>query len=153
MKGIYITIIALILVLPLMGQHCGSCQVADNNASAPKTSSAPQKLLTANKAVWISNDYYVKYSWQKKPKIGTDLLFVEVYGKDKKKVKDLSITADAYMPSMRGAHDTGDKPMKLNKNMKYVIDVNFMMAGEWGIDLKFAKNGKVFATGLVKAKI
>jgi hypothetical protein len=68
-------------------------------------------------------------------------------------VKDLSITADAYMPSMRGAHDTGDKPLKLNKNDKYVIDVNFMMAGEWGIDLKFAKNGKVFAVGLVKAKI
>ncbi len=153
MKGIYLAIIALILVLPLMGQHCGSCQVAENSSSPAKTSAAPQKQLTANKAVWISNDYYVKYSWQKKPKIGTDLLFVEVYGKDKKKVKDLSITADAYMPSMRGAHDTGDKPMKLNKNMKYVIDVNFMMAGEWGIDLKFAKNGKVFATALVKAKI
>jgi hypothetical protein len=153
MKGIYIALIALILVLPLFGQHCGSCQVADNSKTSGTITLPTPKLLTANKAEWISNDYYVKYTWQKKPKIGTDLLFVEVYGKDKKKVKDLSITADAYMPSMRGAHDTGDKPLKLNKNDKYVIDVNFMMAGEWGIDLKFAKNGKVFAVGLVKAKI
>ncbi|PKN73380.1 MAG: hypothetical protein CVU50_03565 [Candidatus Cloacimonetes bacterium HGW-Cloacimonetes-3] len=153
MKGIYITIITLLLVLPLLGQHCGSCPPTESAKAPEKASTPAPKELSVNKAEWISNDYYVKYTWQKKPKIGTDLLFVEVYNKDKKLVKDMSLTANSFMPTMRGAHDTGDVPMKMNKKMQYVIDVNFVMAGEWGVELKFAKNGKVFAAGLVKAKI
>jgi hypothetical protein len=155
MKAIYTAIIALIMFVPLFAQHCGSCPTtASTNVSAAASSEQmSRKVLTAKKAQWISDDYYVKYTWQKKPKIGTTLLFMEVYSKTDKIVKDLNITANAYMPSMRGAHDTGDLPMKLNKKGKYVIDVNFMMAGAWELDINFTRTGKPVSNAVIKVNI
>ena len=78
---------------------------------------------------------------------------VNVYNKNKKQVNDLIVTADAYMPSMKGSHDTGDKKMQLNKKNQYAIPVYFMMLGDWEIELKFNKANKQIGNAFVKLDI
>jgi hypothetical protein len=102
---------------------------------------------------WINADYYMTYEWDKKPRIGHHVLIVKLYSKDKKQVNDLSITADAYMPSMKGSHDTGDVLMKQNNKKHYLMPVHFMMLGKWELELKFSKDKKELTRAYVMLEI
>lgn len=153
MNKIIIAIISIVIALPLFSQHCGSCENSAKHASIQKQESK-SIVLKEGKKQDIGNDYYLMYSWQKKPKIGMAVLYVDVFRKkDNKRSDDFSVTANAYMPSMKGSHDTGDRPMKISKNKRHVIDVNFMMLGDWEIEVKVAKNSKTLFSGLVQTKI
>ncbi len=153
MKYLIIALIAISSAYPLWGQHCGSCDDSNKVTLASNTNPASQVLKEGRKHS-INNDYYLVYSWQKKPKIGMAVLMVDIFrSKDNKRSDDFKVTANAYMPSMRGSHDTGDRQMKLNKNKRHLIDVNFMMLGDWEIELKVAKNSRELFKGLVQTKI
>jgi len=153
MRYLILTLIALCSAFPLLGQHCGNCDDSNKATMINKTNVSAQ-VLKEGKKQSINSDYYLVYSWQKKPKIGMAVLMVDVFrSKDNKRSDDFKITANAYMPSMRGSHDTGDRPMKLNKNKRHLIDVNFMMLGDWEIELKVAKNSRELFSGLVQTKI
>ncbi len=153
MKRFYIALIVLFLGLPLFSQHCGNCEASNTKTNVSKKDK-PALVLRAEKRHDINSEYYLVYSWQKKPKIGMAVLFVDIYRKkDSKRSDDFTVTANAYMPSMRGSHDTGDRVMKLNKKKSHVIDVNFMMLGDWEIELKVSKNSKHMFTGLIQTKI
>jgi hypothetical protein len=53
------------------------------------------------------------------------------------------------MPSMRGAHDSGDVDFKLNKKNDYLLPVNIVMPGDWEVRVTFLKDGKpVFHGGI-----
>ena len=97
--------------------------------------------------VAINNDYYIIYGFDKKPKMGTVILKVSVYTKDGNKDTSLEVAADSGMPSMRGAHDTGDLPMQLSRNKEYLLPINIVMPGEWEIRLTIKKAGKVMFRG------
>lgn len=153
MKHLTFALLALVIAIPLLGQHCGNCENSNHATQISKKTIASQ-VLKEDKKHSINNDYYLVYSWQKKPKIGMAVLIVDVYrSKDNKRSDDFSVTANAYMPSMRGAHDTGDRALKLNKNKRYLTDVNFMMLGDWEIELKIAKNSRELFSGLIQTKI
>lgn len=153
MKRIYIVLIVLILGLPLYSQHCGNCEAGNIQAAVTKKEKIAV-VLKENKRQDINSDYYLMYSWQKKPKMGMAVLFVDVFRKkDNKRADDVTVTTNAFMPSMRGSHDSGERLMKLNKKKSHVIDVNFMMPGEWEIEVNISKNSKQLFTGLVQAKI
>ncbi len=97
--------------------------------------------------VTINNDYYVLYDFDKKPKMGTVILKVSVYTKDGTKDTSLEVAADSGMPSMRGAHDTGDLPMQLSRKKEYLLPINIVMPGEWEIRITIKKSGKVIFRG------
>lgn len=59
----------------------------------------------------------------------------------------MEIIGDAGMPSMSGAHDTGDKPFVLSNKGAYLLPVNIVMPGEWEIKLTVKKVGKVIFRG------
>jgi hypothetical protein len=42
----------------------------------------------------------------------------------------MEITADAGMPAMSGAHDTGDRPFALSNKGTYLLPVNIVMPRE-----------------------
>jgi len=143
-----------LIVLPLFSQHCGSCAAGKKASLAPASVTKEVTVLGApKKAHWISKDHYVVYEWSKKPKIGTFILSVKVFDKAKKQITNMDITADAYMPSMKGSHDTGDKALKLNKKNDYAIPVYFMMLGDWEILLKFNLEGKHIASAAIRLDI
>ncbi|HPS39201.1 MAG TPA: FixH family protein [Candidatus Cloacimonadota bacterium] len=153
MKKIILITLASVLLLPIVAEHCGSCPSGINAATVNTGNNSQSIVLAPGKTTWIDNNHYVVYSWDKSPKIGNRILLVKVFNKNKQIVNSLNVTANAYMPSMRGAHDTGHKAMKLNKKNQYAIPVNFMMLGKWEIELKFAKSGKSLGTALVRATI
>ena len=93
--------------------------------------------------VWIHSDYYIIYGFDKKPKLGTIIMKVEVYTRAGKRDTSLEIMADSGMPSMKGAHETGDQPFRLSKKGDYLLPVNIVMPGDWEIRLTFLKDGKV----------
>ena len=153
MKRFYIALIVLFLGLPLFSQHCGNCEASNTKTNVSKKDK-PALVLRAKKRHDINSEYYLVYSWQKKPKIGMAVLFVDIYRKkDSKRSDDFTVTANAYMPSMRGSHDTGDRVMKLNKKKSHVIDVNFMMLGDWEIEIKVNSGNSPLGKAYIRLNI
>ena len=52
------------------------------------------------------------------------------------------------MPSMRGAHSTGDKEFSLSTKGVYLLPVRLVMPGDWEIRFTFEKNGKALFRGV-----
>ena len=99
------------------------------------------------KKVSIGNDYYLTYSFDKKPKLGTLIMKVEIFTKEGKKDTSLEVKADAGMPSMKGAHETGERPFKLSKKGDYLLPIDIVMPGDWEVRLTLSKDGKVVFRG------
>jgi hypothetical protein len=101
----------------------------------------------------IGEDYYFKYSFDKKPQLGTVILKVELFNKEGQPVTDLKITGDSGMPSMKGHHDSGDVALQLNKKGDYLLPVNVVMPGDWEVKLKFFKDQQVIYRGSIRFDI
>jgi hypothetical protein len=99
------------------------------------------------KKVAIGNDGYMIYGFDKKPKMGTVIMKVQVFTKDGKRDTSLEVKADAGMPSMRGAHETGERPFTLSNKGDYLLPINIVMPGDWEIRLTILQNGKVLFRG------
>lgn len=153
MKKAIIILLASLVLVPILGQHCGNCPAASQAEAKAPASNANVPVLSQKKALQIYDNHFVTYKWDKAPKIGTRILYVTILDKKNRPSDDFTVTANAYMPSMRGAHDTGDKAMKMNKKKQLAIPVNLMMLGNWEVELKFSKDGKVRDTALVKLAI
>lgn len=97
--------------------------------------------------VQIGNGSYLIFGFDKKPKMGTVIMKVEVYAPDGKKDTSLEVLADSGMPSMRGAHETGDKSFKLSNKGDYLLPIDIVMPGDWEIRLTVKKDGKVMFRG------
>ena len=99
------------------------------------------------KKVQLGDGNYLIYKFDKQPKLGTLIIKVEIFNSNDKKDTSMEITGDAGMPSMSGAHDTGDKPFVLSNKGAYLLPVNIVMPGEWEIRLTIKKAGKVIFRG------
>jgi len=117
-----------------------------HGSTAPQPAQYPS-MPGPGKKVPIGNDYTFVYGFDKKPKMGTVIVKVEVFGKSGAKDSLLEVKADAGMPSMRGAHDTGERSLKLSKNGDYLIPIDIVMPGDWELRLTFLKDGKVIFRG------
>jgi hypothetical protein len=104
-------------------------------------------LAKPGKQVPLPNGYYFIYGFDKKPKLGMVVIKVEIFNKDGKKDNSFEVKADAGMPSMKGAHETGDQPFTLSKKGDYLLPINLVMPGDWEIRLTFSKEGKVVFRG------
>jgi hypothetical protein len=101
----------------------------------------------------IGNDYYFKYSFDKKPQLGTVILKIELFNKDGQQETGLKIIGDSGMPSMKGHHDSGDVAFQLNKKGDYLLPVNVVMPGDWEVRLKFIKGDQVIYRGSIRFDI
>lgn len=99
------------------------------------------------KKVPIGNDYYLIYEFDKKPKLGTVIMKVEVFSKDGKKDTSFELKADSGMPSMKGAHESGDRAFKLSQKGDYLLPIDIVMRGGWEVRLTVSKEGKVIFRG------
>ena len=99
------------------------------------------------KKVPIGSDLYLIYGFDKKPKLGTVIMKVELFTKEGKKDTSIEAKADAGMPSMKGAHETGDRPFKISNKGDYLLPINIVMPGDWEIRLTLLKEGKVIFRG------
>lgn len=147
-----VTVLAVILLLwlPLHAvQHDHKTKSNAETLSPSGTEHAPDfaPLPGPGKKVPIGKEYYFVYGFDKKPAMGTVIMRVEVYKKDGQRETSLEIKGDAGMPSMRGAHETGERSFKLSKSGVYLLPVDIVMPGDWEIKLTFTKAGKVIFRG------
>jgi hypothetical protein len=99
-------------------------------------------LAAPGQKVAIGSGYYLIYGFDKKPKLGTVIMKVEIFNLEGRKDTSLEVKADAGMPSMRGAHETGDRPFVLSKKGDYLLPINIVMPGDWEIRLTIIQDGK-----------
>ena len=135
------------LFLPVMPLHG-----ADMHGHGTQMAGAAQMpeyppMPGPGKKVPIGEGSYLIYDFDKPLKMGRVIMKVEVFTADGKKDTSFEIKADADMPSMRGAHGTGDHPFQLSKKGDYLLPVSIVMPGDWEIKLTVLKAGKVIFRG------
>lgn len=106
-----------------------------------------QSLPKPGGKVPLGADHYFTYGFDKAPKIGTAIMRVEVFTRDGRRDTSFSVKGDADMPSMRGAHSTGNKDFALSAKGVYLLPVRLVMPGDWEIRFTFVKNGKTVLRG------
>lgn len=123
-------------------------------ATAPPVHAAPttdklqfRALPKPGQRVLLDGNSYFVYGFTKAPKLGMCIMKVEIFRRDGSRDTSFSVKGDADMPSMRGAHATGDKEFSLSAKGMYLLPVNLVMPGDWEVRLSFAKNGQTILRG------
>jgi hypothetical protein len=128
------------------------CRVfAVSQVSAADKSAGP--ALKAGQKHWVGDQHYFIYNFDKRPQMGTIIMKIQVFTKDGKQDTSFEITGDADMPSMKGAHSSGNQLFKLNKKGDYLLPVNVVMPGDWEVVLTFLKDKKPIFTGSVRFNV
>jgi len=142
---------SVVLTAFAAAQPATSCCNAPGLTPSGPQSQEPvfQDLSESGKKCWIGEVNYFTWEFDKTPKMGTSILIIKLYDKDGKRVSDLQITGRSDMPSMRGAHDSGEVVFKNNKAGDYLLPVNIVMPGDWEVRLTFSRNGIVIFRGRI----
>ena len=104
----------------------------------------------AGKKCPLNGDYYFKYEFNEKPKMGMSILKIQVFDAKNNQVVPFKMTGRSDMPSMRGAHDSGDVEFKLNRKSDYLLPVNVVMPGDWEIRVTMTLNGQAVFHGSIR---
>jgi len=144
-----LTLLVPLLAASVHAQPAASCCNSPGLAPSGPKAQAPEfkDLPKAGKKCWIGEVYYFIYEFDRTPKMGTAILKIRLFDKDGKQVTDLDITGQSDMPSMRGAHDSGEVAFKLNKKGDYLLPVNIVMPGDWEVRLTFSRTKIVIFRG------
>lgn len=146
---------SVVLTVPAVAQPAGSCCNSPGLAPSGPQSQEPvfQDLAKSGKKCWIGEVNYFTWEFDKTPKMGTSILIIKLYDRDGKRVKDLQIVGRTDMPSMRGAHDSGEVAFKNNKAGDYLLPVNVVMPGDWEVQLSFSRSGIVIFRGRIAFEV
>jgi hypothetical protein len=135
---------ALCLAAPSFSQ-------ADQPAGTPSLRQAEtaeySELPGPGKKCPIDDEYFFTYEFTEKPRMGTAILRVRVYGQDGNQSAAFAVLGQYDMPSMAGAHDSGEQEFKLNKKGDYLLPVNIVMPGEWEVKLTFRRGDSIVFRG------
>jgi hypothetical protein len=142
-------VVFLGLSLVTQGQYGHRANPGGDGSVAFAAESAPNYPVMPGpgKKVPLVDDFYLTYGFDKKPKLGTVIMKVEIFAKDGKKDTSFEVKADYGMPSMKGAHESGDQAFKLSQKGDYLLPVNIVMPGGWEIRMTILKAGKIVFRG------
>lgn len=147
--SLFSTISVLAGVLCLVGPTSqipdAACQVgkADDYKSLPKP----------GEKIPLGADHYFVYGFDKAPKMGTAIMKLEIFARDGSHDTTFVVKGDADMPSMRGAHGTGNKQFSVSKKGVYLLPVPIAMPGEWELKFTFEKDGKAVFHGSYRFEV
>jgi hypothetical protein len=150
-KSLFIPLMVLALALSCLplyaANHEGHHMMAEAGGAGSGQGPAFAPMAEPGRKVALGKDGYLIYGFDKKPKMGTVIMKVEIYSADGKRDTSLELLGDSGMPSMRGAHETGDQPFKLSRKGEYLLPVNIVMPGDWEVRLTVKKGGQVIFRG------
>ena len=95
----------------------------------------------------LGADYYFVYGFASPPKLGTTVMRVEIFSRDGRRDTTFVVKGEADMPSMRGAHKTGNKEFSLSAKGVYLLPVPLVMPGDWEFRFTLEKSGKTVLLG------
>jgi hypothetical protein len=150
-KWLFLVLILAVISLPGFPHYAESQQGHQSKSgsaiSGTEQTPAYPSMPGPGKKVAVGSDHYLVYGFDKKPKLGTVIMKVEIFTKGGKKDTSFDVRADAGMPSMKGAHETGDRLFKLSKKGDYLVPLDIVMPGDWEIRVTLLKEGKVVFRG------
>lgn len=138
--------LAILAMMPSMPRALAEVSIG----SQPERSDGYEVLPAAGKKYRIDDEYYFVYEFTEKPKMGLAILRVRVFDRSGNKSNSFRILGRSDMPSMAGAHDSGDQEFKLNKKNDYLLPVNIAMPGEWEIKLTFRRDETTVFKGMFR---
>jgi hypothetical protein len=143
-----------VLMLLFAGATLASAQPAGSCCNSPGLVPAGAEpvfkdLPKSGKKCWIGEVEYFTWEFDKTPKMGTSILIIKLYDKDGRRINDLTVTGQSGMPSMRGAHDSGEIAFKTNRAGDFLLPVSVVMPGDWEVRLSFSRNGIVVFRGRI----
>ncbi|HEY4744297.1 MAG TPA: hypothetical protein VIH45_06530 [Desulfuromonadaceae bacterium] len=116
-------------------------------ASSPAVRAGYRVLAKPGEKIPLGADHYFTYGFEKPAKLGMAIMRVEIFSSDGKRDTSFAVKGDADMPSMRGAHASGDKEFALSNKGVYLLPVRLVMPGDWEITFTFLKKGTVVLRG------
>lgn len=122
-----------------------ACQAAQADDSRP--------LPKPGEKVPLDAEHYFVYGFDKAPKLGTAIMKLEIFARDGSRDTSFVVKGDVDMPSMRGAHGTGDKQFSVSKKGVYLLPVPIAMPGEWEFKFTFEKDGKAVFHGAYRFEV
>ncbi len=144
---LFVSVILIVWWLPSAESQQKQKSKGGSAASVAEQTPVHPTMPAPGKKVPVGSDHYLIYGFDKKPKLGTLIIKVEIFTKDGKKNTSMEVKADSGMPSMKGAHETGDRSFKLSKKGDYLLPIDIVMPGDWEIRLTLLKEGKVIFRG------
>jgi hypothetical protein len=111
------------------------------------------ELPSSGKKCLIDDDFYFTYEFTEKPRMGTAILRIQVFDNDRNRSTVFTVLGRSDMPSMVGAHDSGDQEFKLNRMGDYLLPVNIVMPGEWEIKLTFKRGETTVVRGAFRFNV
>lgn len=105
------------------------------------------ELPSPGKKCRISEEFYFLYGFPEKPRMGTAILRIRIFDQDGDRTTEFTVLGRSDMPSMAGAHDSGDQEFKLNRKGDYLLPVNIVMPGEWEVKLTFKRGEDIVLRG------
>ena len=122
-------------------------------AAKPAPEPAPQVLAAEGRACALPGGMRFTYRFASRPQLGTVILKVQVFNADGSRSTALALSGRSDMPSMSGAHDSGDKPFQLNRKGDYLLPVDFVMPGDWEVVVSFKKGAQRIYRGKIQLEI
>jgi len=110
-------------------------------APAPGATAVYQPLPKPGKKIALGAGHYFIYGFDKPPKLGMAIMKVEIFDNQGNRDTSFVVKGDADMPSMRGAHSSGDKDFSISAKGAYLLPVRLVMPGDWEIRFTFMKKG------------
>ena len=98
----------------------------------------------------IDDNFHFNYEFTEKPRMGTAILRVRIFDQEGNKSTAFTVLSLYDMPSMAGAHDSGEQEFKLSKKGDYLLPVNIAMPGEWEVKLTFKRGDSVVFRGVFR---
>ncbi len=126
---------------------CGASLPTADAAPSPTAKRYIRILPKPGEKVPLGAKHYFIYGFTKPPKLGTAIMRVEIYTHEGGRDTSFVVKGDADMPSMRGAHSSGDKDFSRSAKGVYLLPVRLVMPGDWEVTLTFIKEGKTVLHG------
>ena len=95
----------------------------------------------------IGDGHYLVYGFDSAPKLGTAIMRVEIFSREGIRDTSLRVKADAGMPSMRGAHEMGERAFQLSRKGVYLLPIPIVMPGEWEVRFTVSRGEAVIFRG------
>jgi len=139
-----LSLVALCLAAPAYSR---AAQATDASVLQQVETPEYPELPGPGKKCRIDDEFYFTYEFTEKPRMGTAILRIRVFGRDENQSTAFAIFGHYDMPSMAGAHDSGEQEFKLNKKGAYLLPVNIAMPGGWEVKLTFKRGDAVVFRG------
>lgn len=126
---------------------CGMSPTSVIAAAPPAAKRNYQILPKSGEKIPLGPKHYFTFAFAKAPKLGTAIMRVEIFTRDGVRDTSFVVKGDADMPSMRGAHSSGDQNFVLSAKGVYLLPVRLVMPGDWEISFTFLKGEKPLLRG------